>query len=157
MSISLETWRRSASEKTREIFEPDGLLSQVIREISVKGGNFSDQTFIHQPEQARMAGNCAATYVKGEAEGKSAISFHQASTGIGKGLAYGVPAAIHASLTGRRVIIATHTIALQRQWTKKDGQIAEIIAERVTGKRPVVAVHRGMRSFVSIDRSERQV
>ncbi len=44
----------------------------------------------------------------------------EAGTGTGKSLAYLVPAAMHAVQNGRRVVISTHTIALQDQLVGKD-------------------------------------
>ena len=44
----------------------------------------------------------------------------QAGTGTGKSLAYLVPAARHAMVTDEPVVIATATLALQRQLVDKD-------------------------------------
>ncbi|MES4792212.1 MAG: exonuclease, partial [Chloroflexota bacterium] len=44
----------------------------------------------------------------------------EAGTGVGKSLAYLVPAALDALRNGRRVIISTNTIALQEQLREKD-------------------------------------
>lgn len=44
----------------------------------------------------------------------------EAGTGVGKSLAYLVPAALHASETGRKAIVTTHTINLQEQLIRKD-------------------------------------
>ncbi len=44
----------------------------------------------------------------------------EAGTGTGKSLAYLIPAAMHAIQNGRRVVISTHTIALQDQLVNKD-------------------------------------
>ena len=44
----------------------------------------------------------------------------EAGTGTGKSLAYLLPAAMHAVQNGRRVVISTHTIALQDQLVNKD-------------------------------------
>lgn len=41
-------------------------------------------------------------------------------TGVGKSLAYLVPAALHAIRTKRKAVICTHTIALQEQLMYKD-------------------------------------
>ncbi|MGE5596220.1 MAG: helicase C-terminal domain-containing protein [Hyphomicrobiales bacterium] len=44
----------------------------------------------------------------------------EAGTGVGKSLAYLVPAALHALRNGERVVISTNTIALQEQLLTKD-------------------------------------
>jgi ATP-dependent DNA helicase DinG len=44
----------------------------------------------------------------------------EAGTGVGKSLAYLVPAALHAVRTKRKAVICTHTIALQEQLMFKD-------------------------------------
>jgi DNA polymerase III epsilon subunit family exonuclease len=44
----------------------------------------------------------------------------EAGTGIGKSLAYLIPAALHAQVNGSRVVVSTATINLQEQLTGKD-------------------------------------
>jgi DNA polymerase-3 subunit epsilon/ATP-dependent DNA helicase DinG len=44
----------------------------------------------------------------------------EAGTGVGKSLAYLIPAALHALKNGERVVISTNTINLQEQLLKKD-------------------------------------
>lgn len=44
----------------------------------------------------------------------------EAGTGVGKSFAYLVPAILHATSGGGRVVISTHTIALQEQLVEKD-------------------------------------
>ena len=44
----------------------------------------------------------------------------EAGTGVGKSLAYLLPAALYALKNGKRVVISTHTISLQEQLLKKD-------------------------------------
>lgn len=44
----------------------------------------------------------------------------EAPTGVGKSLAYLIPALYHAKTTGKKVIISTHTISLQEQLLIKD-------------------------------------
>ncbi len=44
----------------------------------------------------------------------------EAGTGVGKSLAYLIPAALHALKNGERVVISTNTINLQEQLVKKD-------------------------------------
>ncbi|MFQ5380083.1 MAG: helicase C-terminal domain-containing protein [Dehalococcoidia bacterium] len=53
----------------------------------------------------------------------------EAGTGVGKSLAYLVPAALHALRTGERVVISTNTIALQEQLLTKDLPALRLLLE----------------------------
>ncbi|HCB34248.1 MAG TPA: ATP-dependent helicase [Acidimicrobiaceae bacterium] len=67
----------------------------------------------------------------------------QAGTGVGKTLAYLVPAA----LAGRRVVVATATLALQDQLAKKDlPVVAEALADRL-GRRLTFSVLKGRSNY----------
>ena len=77
----------------------------------------------------------------------------EAGTGIGKTLAYLCPGALHASATGSRMLVSTHTIALGEQIMRKDGPIAQSIVEAFSGKRPRIAHMRGRTHFVSPSRA----
>ena len=71
-------------------------------------------SFEYRAEQQRMAGAVARTIETG---GHLVV---EAGTGVGKSLAYLVPAALHAVRTKRKAVICTHTIALQEQLMFKD-------------------------------------
>jgi ATP-dependent DNA helicase DinG len=68
----------------------------------------------HRPEQIEMA----------EAVGSAlATNKHlivEAGTGLGKTLGYLLPAVLHASETGKRLLVSTYTINLQEQIVEKD-------------------------------------
>ncbi|GAB4176129.1 MAG: helicase C-terminal domain-containing protein [Terrimicrobiaceae bacterium] len=83
------------------IFSADGLLS--------KAANFE-----FRAEQQQMAREVAATLEQG---GHLAV---EAGTGVGKSLAYLVPAVLFAKRHKRKAVISTHTIALQEQLVHKD-------------------------------------
>ena len=78
--------------------------------------------------QRRMAGQVAQTFAQAQlgklededAEPQRAIAVVQAGTGVGKSLAYGVPAVALALARGTRVVISTATVALQEQLVHKD-------------------------------------
>jgi len=70
--------------------------------------------FEYRPEQQAMAAHVARTLHSG---GHLVI---EAGTGVGKSLAYLVPAALHAIRTKRKAVICTHTISLQEQLMHKD-------------------------------------
>ena len=101
----------------REDFEV-GTASPFQREVE---GIFSETgilsgaaSFEYRAEQQRMAGAVARTIETG---GHLVV---EAGTGVGKSLAYLVPAALHAVRTKRKAVICTHTIALQEQLMFKD-------------------------------------
>ena len=70
--------------------------------------------FEERPQQLEMADAVASAFSDG---GQWLI---EAGTGVGKSLAYLVPAALYALRNGARVVISTNTIALQEQLLGKD-------------------------------------
>ena len=89
------------SEQTLLDFSETGLLSQA-------------RGFEYRPEQQQMAVAVAETL-----EGESAL-LAEAGTGVGKSLAYLIPAIRFALERGRKAVISTHTINLQEQLFYKD-------------------------------------
>jgi ATP-dependent DNA helicase DinG len=76
----------------------------------------------------------------------------QAGTGTGKSLAYLVPATAHALATGTAVVVATATIALQRQLIDRDlPRLATTLAP-VLGREPVFAILKGRRNYLCLQR-----
>ncbi|MGV1008908.1 MAG: ATP-dependent DNA helicase [Dermatophilaceae bacterium] len=72
----------------------------------------------------------------------------QAGTGIGKSLAYLVPAVVHAIDTGRPVVVATATLALQAQVIDRDlPRLADALAP-LLGRRPTFAMVKGRRNYL---------
>jgi len=72
-----------------------------------------------RPGQVTMLGAVASTLWQG---GQLVV---EAGTGTGKSLAYLLPAALFAKQTGKRVVVSTHTIALQEQLRQKDLTLLE--------------------------------
>ncbi len=68
----------------------------------------------HRPQQVEMLQAVASSFNQGQ------MLLVEAGTGVGKSLAYLVPAVYHAVQNGRRVVISTNTINLQDQLYKKD-------------------------------------
>ena len=83
------------------IFSESGLLS-------------SCKDFEYRAEQREMARETAAALE----EGRPLVV--EAGTGVGKSLAYLIPAILFAVEEGRKAVISTHTINLQEQLLKKD-------------------------------------
>jgi ATP-dependent DNA helicase DinG len=72
----------------------------------------------------------------------------QAGTGTGKSLGYLAPILVRlASGSPDRVIVATATLALQRQLATQDIPVALDAVEAVTGRRPVHAVLKGRTNY----------
>jgi ATP-dependent DNA helicase DinG len=72
----------------------------------------------------------------------------QAGTGTGKSLAYLVPAAAHAVSTGSSVVVATATIALQRQLIDRDLPRLATALEPLLGRAPTFAILKGRRNYL---------
>jgi len=72
------------------------------------------QGFRERPQQLSMAQEVGATFRAG---GQLVL---EAPTGVGKSYAYLVPAILDVIARGKRVIVSTHTIALQDQLLRKD-------------------------------------
>ena len=89
------------AREVAELFGPRGRLS------AIRG-------FEWRQEQQRMAEAVAEAL-----EGRSHLVV-EAGTGVGKSLAYLIPAILHARRTGRKALISTHTINLQEQLLYKD-------------------------------------
>ena len=97
------------------MFSDGGALSQALDDFEPRS------------EQAEMAQAVAKTINRGE---KIII---EAGTGVGKSLAYLLPAALYALANGKRVVISTNTINLQEQLLKKDVPILVEALKSVDG------------------------
>lgn len=90
-------------------------LVRQVEEIFAPGGALSrSPNFEYRPQQQRMAVAVAQTLLKG---GHLAV---EAGTGVGKSLAYLIPAILYAVEHTKKAVISTHTINLQEQLTHKD-------------------------------------
>lgn len=72
------------------------------------------ERFEERPEQLEMAETVRRAF------GRGGHWLIEAGTGVGKSMAYLLPAALHALKNGERVVISTNTIALQEQLLSKD-------------------------------------
>jgi len=88
-------------KQVEEIFSPSGLLSRA-------------SNFEFRPQQQEMAVAVARALQNRE---HLAV---EAGTGVGKSLAYLVPAILFAVAEKKKAIVSTHTINLQEQLTEKD-------------------------------------
>src|SRR5215469_11564935 len=110
----------------------DGLLAAAVDGIGGK----------ERPGQVAMAVAVQRSILTGE---HLAV---QAGTGTGKSLAYLVPAAAHAVATGSCVVVATATIALQRQLIDRDLPRLATALEPLLGRVPTFAILKGRRNYL---------
>jgi ATP-dependent DNA helicase DinG len=87
--------------QVEEIFSPTGLLSRA-------------KNFEYRPQQQQMAAAVARAL-----QGRQHLAV-EAGTGVGKSLAYLIPAILFAVAERKKAIVSTHTINLQEQLTEKD-------------------------------------
>jgi len=92
---------------------PD-LVAQVAEIFSAHGILSRASNFEYRPQQQEMAVAVARALESG---GHLAV---EAGTGVGKSLAYLVPAILFAVQRKKKAIVSTHTINLQEQLTEKD-------------------------------------
>jgi ATP-dependent DNA helicase DinG len=92
----------------------DDLVSQVEGIFSPTGILSKAKNFEFRPQQQQMAVAVARALQNGE---HLAV---EAGTGVGKSLAYLVPAILFAVARKKKAIVSTHTINLQEQLTEKD-------------------------------------
>lgn len=97
-------------------------FSDAVRDaFSRKGSLAKSRDFEYRPQQQELAVAVAEALI-----GANPL-VAEAGTGVGKSLAYLVPAARFAIETGRKGVISTHTINLQEQLVRKDIPIARKI------------------------------
>src|ERR1700755_250815 len=78
----------------------------------------------------------------------------QAGTGTGKSLAYLVPAVRHAVTTGSTIVVATATIALQRQLIDRDLPRLVAALKPLLDREPVFAILKGRRNYLCLHRQK---
>ena len=72
----------------------------------------------------------------------------QAGTGTGKSLAYLVPALVH----GRKVLVATATLALQRQLVERDLPAVVPALKKVLGREITYGIYKGVGNYVCLQK-----
>lgn len=110
LMIAPASWNPGFAERIRGMFGPGGLLARA-------------KNFEHRAAQQDMA----AAVAKALEEGRHLVV--EAGTGIGKSLAYLVPAVHFAIEQGRKALISTHTINLQEQLFHKDIPLLDKLVE----------------------------
>lgn len=107
------------NEEGEEILKPGGIISK------------HSNSYEYRPDQIKMLKTVSEAFE----EEKHAVI--EAGTGIGKSMAYLIPALLWSEKNEKKVIIATHTIALQEQLFKKEIPFLE---KCFNGKLPVALV-----------------
>src|SRR5580704_15585164 len=119
-------------ERVRSIFAADGLLSKA-------------KNFEFRPQQQEMAVPVARRWE----EDRHLVV--EAGTGVGKSLAYLVPAILFALEQHKKAIISTHTINLQEQLLLKDIPILK----KVLPVEFEVALMKGRQNYICARKLER--
>lgn len=116
------------------MFAADGLMARA-------------QNFEFRPEQQDMAGEVAAALC----EGRHLVV--EAGTGVGKSLAYLIPAVLWAHEQKKKAVVSTYTINLQEQLVHKDLPIVR----KLLGIEFEAMLWKGRQNFVCPARLERAV
>ena len=116
-AVAEPVWRLPAPWRAPEPLEaaarPEPVTAREARDVLASAARVVPQ-FEERPQQAEMAEAVARAIAGG---GQWLI---EAGTGVGKSLAYLIPAALHAVRNGKRVIVSTNTIGLQEQLIGQD-------------------------------------
>jgi len=97
----------------------------------------------HRDGQHEMA-QAVATALEGQG-----VLLVQAGTGTGKSLGYLAPAMSHALASGQRVVVATATLALQRQLMNVDAPlVSKVVAEHNDGAAAHVSLLKGWHNYL---------
>jgi len=101
--------------------------------------------FERRPEQERMATRIAEAFARGD------HLLIEAGTGVGKSLAYLLPAALHAIQNGRRVVVSTNTINLQEQLVGQEIPLLQQLLARAGPPAPIRAcLLKGRRNYLCL-------
>ena len=116
--------------------EPEPVDADAVAALLTKDARTAIEGFEERPEQVEMARDVSAAFNDGD------DLLIEAGTGIGKSLAYLIPAARYALANDTRVVVSTNTINLQDQIVRQDIPIvqrllapAELRAAQLKGRR----------------------
>lgn len=114
--FTTSTMVRSESAQTRRVEIELSDLSSIAHEVLAKDGKLSQALRGYEPRlgQLEMVKQVSEAFQAG----KHAVI--EAGTGTGKSMAYLIPAVLYALATGERVVVSTHTMALQDQIEQRD-------------------------------------
>lgn len=134
--------------------EREGLLALIEACFAPDGWLVKEKGFHHEPEQCRYALD-TARWLLGDGE---QIALMEAETGIGKTIGYLIPLLLYVALTGKRAMIATHTIQLQNQMLHGgDMDIAVQYLRRCQVPVPSFEQVLGLAHYLNVDRLEQYI
>ncbi len=120
-------------------YSPSGNLADEMHALFSQTGALSEsKDFEYRPEQQQMARHVA------EALGSAQPLVVEAGTGVGKSLAYLLPALSLGLAEKRKVVVSTHTINLQEQLIRKDIRIVR----KILGGEFKAVLYKGRGNFV---------
>jgi ATP-dependent DNA helicase DinG len=121
-------------------YRPDPRVRELLGDaVAALGGR-------ERPGQVAMAEAVARAMERGE------HLLVQAGTGTGKSLAYLVPALLRSRESGRPVVVATATLALQAQLVNRDLPRLVDAVEKRLGYRPTYAILKGRHNYACLHR-----
>ncbi|MGI8604117.1 MAG: ATP-dependent DNA helicase [Verrucomicrobiales bacterium] len=137
----------AAIKPTEPSASPKSLATRVSGMFSETGQLSKSVDFEYRPQQQDMATRVAAALERNRA------LVVEAGTGVGKSLAYLVPAVLHAVEKGRKAVISTHTINLQEQLVHKDIPVVQKLLARDLSFKAVLL--KGRQNYLCPRRLER--
>ncbi|MDK2126247.1 ATP-dependent DNA helicase [Parachitinimonas caeni] len=128
----------------------DEVIAGVHRILGVNGLLVRDG-LTHSEIQFQYALRVAEGFTRPENpdDARTRINLQEAQTGTGKTLGYLVPLLLCSALTGKRVMVSTHTRALQKQILDKDAALAQRWVAEVTGRALTVRRRVGRANYLS--------
>jgi len=121
-------------------YRPDPRVRELLGDaVAALGGR-------ERPGQVAMAEAVARAMERGE------HLLVQAGTGTGKSLAYLVPSLLRSRGSGRPVVVATATLALQAQLVSRDLPRLVAAVEKRLGHRPTYAILKGRHNYACLHR-----
>lgn len=114
--------------KASELLGPDGPMSRLLEGYEPRAGQM---TMIEKVSEALV-------------HGKHAVI--EAGTGTGKSMAYLIPAVLYALATDEKVVVSTHTIALQDQIEQRDFPTLQRLFDGTIS----LAVQKGRKNYVCL-------
>jgi ATP-dependent DNA helicase DinG len=130
--------------------EPD-LHEALAAAVKAVGGDTRDGQIAMAEAVARAMASSEDAKPKEDEDDEPRAGTHllvQAGTGTGKSLAYLVPAVLHALRTNDHVIVATATIALQRQLVERDVPLVADALKPLLRRKPTYAILKGRHHYL---------
>jgi len=145
--MSVTDWMIQLASEAEGAAAPASLMERMATAFSEEGALAKSPDFEFRPQQQRMA------RVVARALEVSKPVVIEAATGVGKSLAYLLPAVTFALENDRKAIISTHTINLQEQLILKDLPIVK----KITGRGFRAELLKGRGNYVCPQRLEKAV